>query len=334
MWPACRGGSTTTTPTTTSWRGCSPSNTRRGSASCLPGVQRLGLFVPLGGTTLFLRRDALEEVGGWDAHNVTEDAELGLRLARAGYRTELVDTTTYEEATAAVGPWIRQRSRWLKGYIITWATAMRGPLIALARSGHLALHGAAGADAVGGAGLFPRAASVEPRGRALRRAAPADRLSRTAPFASDRACMMLSLVLSVAVSVHACRAAHLRRLRPLAPLVEFYYTLGTFAAWIGAFELMARPFFWAKTRHGVYGGLAKPEPEDVRIEPERLGFRLLGLFLQAHDEGDGQVILQRLRRPVAVAVADGIDDGGMFFQRLHPRPAAASEVRAISAMER
>jgi hypothetical protein len=75
--------------------------------------------------------------------------------------------------------------------------------------------------------------------------------------------MMLSLVLSVAVSVHACRAAHLRRLRPLAPLVEFYYTLGTFAAWIGAFELMARPFFWAKTRHGVYGGLAKREEEDV-----------------------------------------------------------------------
>jgi hypothetical protein len=75
--------------------------------------------------------------------------------------------------------------------------------------------------------------------------------------------MMLSFILSVAVSVHACRAAHLRRLRPLAPLVEFYYTLGTFAAWIGAFELMARPFFWAKTRHGVYGGLAKREVEDV-----------------------------------------------------------------------
>jgi cellulose synthase/poly-beta-1,6-N-acetylglucosamine synthase-like glycosyltransferase len=128
MSPACRGGSITTTPTTTSWRGSSPSNTRRGSASSCPGCSGWACSCPSGGTTLFLRRDALEEVGGWDAHNVTEDAELGLRLARAGYRAELVDTTTYEEATAAVGPWIRQRSRWLKGYIITWATAMRGPL--------------------------------------------------------------------------------------------------------------------------------------------------------------------------------------------------------------
>jgi len=81
----------------------------------LPGVARLGLVVPLGGTTLFFRREALEELGGWDAHNVTEDADLGLRLARAGYRTELVATVTHEEPNARPLKWIRQRSRWLKG---------------------------------------------------------------------------------------------------------------------------------------------------------------------------------------------------------------------------
>jgi cellulose synthase/poly-beta-1,6-N-acetylglucosamine synthase-like glycosyltransferase len=229
----------------------------------LPGVQRLGLFVPLGGTTLFLRRDALEEVGGWDAHNVTEDAELGLRLARAGYRAELVDTTTYEEATAAVGPWIRQRSRWLKGYIITWATAMRGPLSLWRDLGTWRFIGlqAQMLSAVLGFFLAPLLWSlvVVPFGVPH----PLTAYLEPAQFAWIGACMMLSLILSVAVSVHACRAAHLRRLRPLAPVVEFYYTLGTFAAWIGAFELMARPFFWAKTRHGVYGGLAKREVEDV-----------------------------------------------------------------------
>jgi cellulose synthase/poly-beta-1,6-N-acetylglucosamine synthase-like glycosyltransferase len=229
----------------------------------LPGVQRLGLFVPLGGTTLFLRRDALEEVGGWDAHNVTEDAELGLRLARAGYRAELVDTTTYEEATAAVGPWIRQRSRWLKGYIITWATAMRGPLSLWRDLGTWRFIGlqAQMLSAVLGFFLAPLLWSlvVVPFGVPH----PLTAYLEPAQFAWIGACMVLSFILSVAVSVHACRAAHLRRLRPLAPLVEFYYTLGTFAAWIGAFELMARPFFWAKTRHGVYGGLAKREVEDV-----------------------------------------------------------------------
>ena len=63
----------------------------------LPGVARLGLVVPLGGTTLFFRRDALEQVGAWDAWNVTEDADLGVRLARRGWRTEIIDTTTDEE---------------------------------------------------------------------------------------------------------------------------------------------------------------------------------------------------------------------------------------------
>ncbi len=227
----------------------------------LPGVQRLGLFVPLGGTTLFLRRDALEEVGGWDAHNVTEDAELGLRLARAGYKTELVDTTTFEEATAAVGPWIRQRSRWLKGYLITWATAMRNPASLWRDLGTWRFIGlqAQMISAVLGFFLAPLLWSlvVVPFGLPH----PLTAYLEPQHFAWIGAYMILSLVLSIAVSVYACRAAHLRRLRPLTPVVEFYYTLGTFAAWIGAFELIARPFFWAKTRHGMYGGLAKPDAD-------------------------------------------------------------------------
>lgn len=84
----------------------------------LPGFQALGLSIPLGGTTVFFRRHVLEESGGWDAHNVTEDAELGMRLAKAGYRTELIDTTTYEEACCAPRAWICQSSRWLTSAIV------------------------------------------------------------------------------------------------------------------------------------------------------------------------------------------------------------------------
>ncbi len=93
----------------------------------MPGIARLGFVIPLGGTTLFFRREALEKVQGWDAHNVTEDADLGFRLARFGYRTELIPTVTYEEATCRPWAWIRQRSRWLKGFMVTYFVHMRRP---------------------------------------------------------------------------------------------------------------------------------------------------------------------------------------------------------------
>ena len=94
----------------------------------LPGFERLGLVLPLGGTTVFFRRNALEALGRWDAHNVTEDADLGLRLARRGYRCAFLSTVTEEEATTTIPAWIRQRSRWIKGYAMTWAVHMRDPL--------------------------------------------------------------------------------------------------------------------------------------------------------------------------------------------------------------
>ncbi|NNL17461.1 MAG: glycosyltransferase, partial [Boseongicola sp.] len=93
----------------------------------LPGLVRIGFAIPLGGTTVFFRRGILEKIGRWDAHNVTEDADLGLRLARRGYRTEFISSVTYEEATAKVPAWLRQRSRWIKGYAVTWAVHMRQP---------------------------------------------------------------------------------------------------------------------------------------------------------------------------------------------------------------
>ena len=93
----------------------------------LPGMARLGFVIPLGGTTLFFRRKALEKLGRWDAHNVTEDADLGVRLARHGYVTELIPTVTYEEANCRPWRWVRQRSRWLKGFMITYIVHMRDP---------------------------------------------------------------------------------------------------------------------------------------------------------------------------------------------------------------
>ena len=93
----------------------------------LRGLQKLDLPIPLGGTSMFIHRKALIEWGQWDAHNVTEDADLGIRLYRQGLRVECLDSTTYEEANYKFKSWIKQRSRWLKGFIITWITHMRSP---------------------------------------------------------------------------------------------------------------------------------------------------------------------------------------------------------------
>ena len=145
----------------------------------LLGVQRLGLPIPLGGTSVFFRRGVLEQIGAWDAHNVTEDADLGMRLARFGYRCEMIASTTWEEANCRVGPWIRQRSRWLKGYALTWATphAPAGRALARPRAARLPrLPGAVprrhhllpGAAAVLGDLRPGRSASASRSGRASR----------------------------------------------------------------------------------------------------------------------------------------------------------------------
>lgn len=92
------------------------------------GLQRLGVPIPLGGTSNHIRTDVLRRVGAWDPYNVTEDADLGIRLAMHGYQTRMVDSTTMEEAPLRLMPWIRQRSRWIKGYMQTWLVHMRRPL--------------------------------------------------------------------------------------------------------------------------------------------------------------------------------------------------------------
>jgi glycosyltransferase XagB len=233
----------------------------------LPGVQRLGLVVPLGGTTLFLRRAALDRVGGWDAHNVTEDAELGLRLARHGYRTEIIETTTFEEANAAVFPWIRQRARWQKGYLLTWAIAMRSPLGLwrdLGTRRFLAVQVQI-LFAVAGFLVAPLLWSlmIKPFGHAH----PLDAVVGPFGYGMMATVFVASVVLSMSLAFYATRAPHLRRLRPFIPLSELYFLLGTLSAWRATAEMVVRPFFWAKTQHGHFGGASPDSPQALRSEP-------------------------------------------------------------------
>ena len=93
----------------------------------LPGVMKLDVPIPLGGTSNHFKTEILKKMQSWDPYNVTEDADLGVRLYKNGYKTAIIDSVTWEEANSEVGNWIRQRSRWIKGYMQTWLVHMRNP---------------------------------------------------------------------------------------------------------------------------------------------------------------------------------------------------------------
>ncbi|SOC04810.1 glycosyltransferase family 2 protein [Rhodobacter maris] len=218
----------------------------------LPGLARLGLVVPLGGTTLFFRREALENLGGWDAHNVTEDADLGLRLARFGYRTELIATVTGEEANCRALPWVKQRSRWLKGYAMTWAVHMRAPrrlwrdlgpwrflgvqvLILGTLSQYLLAPVLWSCWAILFGFWHPVAALLSPQLETL---------------------LLLSFVMAelvnIAVGAWAVRGPTHRHLIPWVPSLHVYFPLGALAGWKAIYEVITKPFYWDKTAHGLF----------------------------------------------------------------------------------
>jgi len=93
----------------------------------LPWLSARQLVMPLGGTSNHFRRAALEDVGGWDPYNVTEDADLGIRLRRFGYRTGTITLPTFEDGPETFGIWLPQRTRWFKGWLQSWLVHMRAP---------------------------------------------------------------------------------------------------------------------------------------------------------------------------------------------------------------
>lgn len=101
----------------------------------LPGLQKMNMPVPLGGSSNHFLVEALKKAFFWDAYNVTEDADLGLRLAQMGYKTKMIDSETLEESPTTIFAWIKQRARWIKGYMQTYVvclkniTGLRGMLL-------------------------------------------------------------------------------------------------------------------------------------------------------------------------------------------------------------
>lgn len=93
----------------------------------LPGLQKMGFAIPLSGHSTHFRRYVIDRVGAWDPYNVAEDCDVGVRLYRMNYKTGILDSTSREEATSTADAWIRQRTRWMKGFIQTSIVHLRHP---------------------------------------------------------------------------------------------------------------------------------------------------------------------------------------------------------------
>ena len=224
----------------------------------LPGMRRLGLAIPLGGTTLYFRRDALERLGGWDAHNVTEDADLGFRLARHGFRTEMLATTTSEEANCLPWAWIRQRSRWLKGYMTTWLVHMRRPGRLWRELGPWQFLGfqAYIISALSQVVLAPVLWTFWLLLFGLPH--PLEPLVAHSLLVGLGSAFLVIEVVNLVIYASAVTAPRHRHLLPWTPSMHFYNPLGAIAAYKALYELVLNPYFWDKTRHGLSLAVHRP----------------------------------------------------------------------------
>ncbi|MFL9868523.1 glycosyltransferase family 2 protein [Paraburkholderia fungorum] len=218
----------------------------------LPGLDRLKVPIPLGGTSNHFRLDVLRELNGWDPFNVTEDADLGIRMTQKGYRVGVIESTTFEEANVAIGNWIRQRSRWIKGYMMTFLVHTRRP-VHLARS--TGLGGALGfAFFVGGTVL---SALLNPLYWAMLLAWS---YSHTTGFDDLfppflRYLSLFNLLAGNGAFIYLTMLAPLRRkwidLVPYSLTVFAYWALMSVAAYKALWQLVYKPFYWEKTQHGL-----------------------------------------------------------------------------------
>ena len=283
--------------------------------------------VPLGGTSNHFRVAALRRLGGWDPYNVTEDADLGVRITRARLRVMMLDSVTWEEAVARVPQWVRQRSRWVKGYMQTYLVHMRHPAQLLRQVGLRAF-----LDfqiIVGGSSLM---LLVNPimwaltvvyflsKGAAL--AATIQSLFPSALYYPALLCLLANFIFLYSQLYICVRRGYddLARYTLLGPL---YWILMSAGAWAGLISLVRNPHYWAKTEHGVSLGAKssvayRSAVRDVLIDRRAEDAPYLTIVIPAYNEACRlPASLQRLREYVenlstrieVVVVDDGSSDG-------------------------
>lgn len=218
----------------------------------LPGLDFERLPIPLGGTSNHFRTDALRELGGWDPYNVTEDADLGIRSSASGQRVGIIESTTYEEANTSIPNFVRQRSRWIKGYMQTALVHARHPLRLIRTIGmrrFLAFTLLIAGTPLVFLGVIPFGALT-----AVSIAFPDQVSSLLLPWWALWPAMM-NFLLGNVLMVYLNMMGPYRRgtfsLLLWALLNPIYWILHSVAAYKALWQLIVKPHYWEKTEHGL-----------------------------------------------------------------------------------
>lgn len=218
----------------------------------LPGLERLGIPIPLGGTSNHFRTDVLEELNAWDPFNVTEDADLGIRLTQKGYRVGVIDSTTFEEANVSIPNWIRQRSRWVKGYMQTFLVHTRRPVHLFRTIGPAGVLGFTAF--IGGTFLT---GLLNPICWAITLIWLIFGSAAIEPFFPPIILYLslMNLLIGNGLLIYLTMIAPFRRswsdLAPWGITVVGYWVLMTIASYKALSQLLFNPFYWEKTQHGL-----------------------------------------------------------------------------------
>jgi len=218
----------------------------------LPGLDTLDIPIPLGGTSNHFKMANLIELGAWDPFNVTEDADLGLRAYSKGYKVAIINSTTYEEANNEFFNWIRQRSRWIKGYMQTYLVHMRNPAKLLKKAGwrgFLGFNFFIGATPITFL-VYPILLSIF----IMYVAFDLDTIRLLFPdwvlFMSIFN-LMVGNILMIYVNMMAVFKRRYYELILFAIANPIYWLMHSIAAYKGLYQLVVKPFYWEKTNHGL-----------------------------------------------------------------------------------
>ncbi|MFI5160812.1 MAG: glycosyltransferase family 2 protein [Sphingobacteriales bacterium] len=218
----------------------------------LPGLDTLDIPIPLGGTSNHFKIEALKELGAWDPFNVTEDADLGVRAYAKGYKVAIVNSTTYEEANNEPMNWIRQRSRWIKGYMQTYLVHMRNPITLWKKvgwKGFLGFNFFVGATPITFL-IYPILLFIFLAyvifGIASMHLLFPDWVLFISIFN-----LMVGNILMIYVNMMAVFKRRFYELILFAIANPIYWLLHSAAAYKGLYQLVMKPFYWEKTNHGL-----------------------------------------------------------------------------------
>ncbi|WP_424808306.1 glycosyltransferase family 2 protein [Rhodococcus sp. 27YEA15] len=218
----------------------------------LPGLMKSNSPIPLGGTSNHLKRSVLDDIGAWDPYNVTEDADLGVRIAESGYRTAVLNSTTLEEANSDTINWIRQRSRWYKGYLQTWLVHMRRPVALWRGLGPIGFLRfsllMAGTPLVAAVNMVFWLVSL---GWILGQPTVIQEVFPNYVYFPALASLIFGNAAVMYMNLVACRETRNATLLLACITAPLYWVLMSIAAIKGTYQLIRNPSYWEKTFHGL-----------------------------------------------------------------------------------